>query len=112
VGHAGGAGDTSALPVRDFDGVRAHGERTVWTIEAGRIGNERPIQIVREVWTAPELLLTVSSRDFDPRSGEVNYRLKNLKRGEPDAELMRVPADFTRIDRSGSRRSAPSAPKG
>jgi hypothetical protein len=63
-------------------------------IEAGKVGNEKPITITREVWTAPELMLTVSSRDFDPRSGEVNYRLTNLKRGEPDAALMKVPADF------------------
>ncbi len=107
-----GQGTTTALAVRDFDGVRANGERTTWVIEAGRVGNERPIQIVREVWTAPELLLTVSSRDFDPRSGEVNYRLKNLKRGEPEAELMRVPADYTRQERGGSRGGGASAPRG
>jgi len=108
-----GPGATTALPARDFEGVRAHGERTTWTIEAGRVGNERPIQIVREVWTAPELLLTVSSRDFDPRSGEVNYRLKDLKRGEPDADLMRVPADYSRQGRSGPRGgSSASQPRG
>ncbi|MBI5717942.1 MAG: hypothetical protein HZC37_09685 [Burkholderiales bacterium] len=107
-----GQGTLTALPARDFDGVRAHGERTTWTIEAGRVGNERPIQIVREVWTAPELLLTVSSRDFDPRSGEVNYRLRNLKRGEPDAELMRVPADYTRQERGAPRGGGASAPRG
>lgn len=113
-----GAGTTTALPARDVDGVRVHGERTTWVIEAGRVGNERPIQIVREVWTAPELLLTVSSRDFDPRTGEVVYRLRNLKRGEPDAALMRVPADYTRQERGGSRGrpggegGAASAPRG
>ena len=74
--------------------LRAHGERTTWVIEAGRMGNEKPIQITREVWTAPDLVLTVSSRDFDPRSGEVTYRLKGVRRGEPDASLMRVPADY------------------
>ncbi|MBL8341986.1 MAG: hypothetical protein JNL30_11000 [Rubrivivax sp.] len=102
-----GAGVTTALPPRDIDGVRTHGERTTWTIEAGRVGNERAIQIVREVWTAPELLLTVSSRDFDPRTVEVLYRLKDLKRGEPDAAVMRVPADYRRIERGGA-----SAPRG
>jgi hypothetical protein len=102
-----GAGVTTALPARDIDGVRANGERTTWTIEAGRVGNERPIQIVREVWTAPELLLTVSSRDFDPRTGEVLYRLKDLKRGEPDAASMRVPGDYRRIERGGA-----STPRG
>jgi hypothetical protein len=107
-----GQGTTVALAGRDFEGVRANGERTTWVIEAGRVGNERPIQIVREVWTAPELLLTVLSRDFDPRSGEVNYRLKNLKRGEPEAELMRVPADYTRQERGGSGGGGASAPRG
>jgi hypothetical protein len=81
---------------KDIEGVRANGERTAWVIEAGKIGNEKPIQITREVWTAPDLMVTLLSRDFDPRTGEVNYRLKNLKRGEPEAGLMRVPAEFSR----------------
>ena len=53
----------------------------------------------------PDLMLTVMSRDFDPRSGEVIYRLQNVKRGEPDAALMRLPADYTaarRAERSAS----------
>jgi hypothetical protein len=90
-----GPGAVRPLPAQTIEGVRADGERTTWTIEAGRIGNERPIEIVREVWTSPELMLTVATREFDPRAGEVNYRLKNLRRGEPDAALMRVPPDFT-----------------
>lgn len=89
-----GRGVTTVLPPREVEGLSAHGERTTWTIEAGRIGNEKPIEIVREVWTAPALALTVLSRDLDPRSGEVSYRLANLKRGEPDAALMRVPDDY------------------
>lgn len=89
-----GAGTVSPLPPKDIDRQRASGERTGWVIEAGKLGNERPIQITREVWTSPEPMVTLSSRDFDPRSGEQNYRLKYLKRGEPDAALMRVPADY------------------
>lgn len=91
-----GAGVKTSLGSKSFDGVDAHGERTAWTIEAGKVGNEKPIVIVREVWTAPELMLTLQTRDFDPRRGETTYRLTNLKRGEPDAALMRVPADFSR----------------
>jgi hypothetical protein len=100
-----GAGSVSPLGSKDIEGVRANGERTTWTIEAGKLGNEKPILITREVWTSPDLMVTVLSRDFDPRSGEVSYRLKNLKRGEPDAALMRVPADY---GRSG-RQAAPKA---
>ncbi|HEX5686966.1 MAG TPA: hypothetical protein VFY73_23385 [Ideonella sp.] len=89
-----GQGVQSSLGSKDIEGVRANGERTTWTIEAGKIGNEKPIQIVHEVWTSPDLLLTVQSRDADPRSAERIYRLTNLKRGEPDAALMKVPADY------------------
>lgn len=89
-----GQGVQSSLGSKDIEGVRADGERTTWTIEAGKIGNEKPIQIVHEVWTSPDLLLTVQSRDADPRSAERIYRLTNLKRGEPDAGLMKVPSDY------------------
>ena len=103
-----GAGSVQPLPAKDVEGVRANGERTTWVIEAGKVGNEKPIHITREVWTAPDLMLTVSSRDFDPRSGEVNYRLKGLKRGEPDAALMRVPADYKQPTRPGTKASQPT----
>ncbi|MBN8504505.1 MAG: hypothetical protein J0L58_08500 [Burkholderiales bacterium] len=95
-----GEGVTSALPARDFEGVKAHGERTTWTIPAGKMGNEKPIVISREVWRSPELMLTVMSKDSDPRSGEVSYRLDNLKRGEPDAQLMKVPGDYEQPKRA------------
>jgi len=104
-----GPGVVTPLPAKEIEGVRANGERTTWTIEAGKLGNERPIQIVREVWTSPELLLTLATRNFDPRTGEVNYRLVNLKRGEPDAALMRVPPDYA-SSRGTPAPRAPSAP--
>jgi hypothetical protein len=103
-----GAGSVTPLPAKEVEGLRAHGERTSWVIEAGKVGNEKAIQITREVWTSPELMVTVASRDFDPRSGENNYRLKNLKRGEPEAALMRVPADFAKPARPSPRASGPT----
>lgn len=95
-----GPGVHTALGSKEIEGVRANGERTTWTIEAGKLGNEKPIVITREVWTSPELMLPLHSRDFDPRSGEVSYRLVNVKRGEPDAALMKVPADYKQTRRS------------
>ncbi len=108
-----GAGSVTPLPAKDIEGVRANGERTSWVIEAGKVGNEKPIHVVREVWTSPELMITVMSRDFDPRSGETGYRLKNLKRGEPEAALMRVPTDFAKPARPSANPSPrASAPAG
>jgi hypothetical protein len=102
-----GPGVLSPLGSKEIEGVRVDGERTTWTIEPGRLGNEKPIVITREVWTSPELLLTVQTREFDPRSGETTYRLSKLKRGEPDAALMKVPADY---DTSHSGRQRPPPP--
>jgi hypothetical protein len=88
------SGVTTSLGSREFDGVRADGTQTTWTIPAGRIGNEKPIEIVSERWYSPELMIVVQTRHSDPRSGERIYRLENLKRGEPAAELFRLPSDF------------------
>ena len=98
-------GVTTALPPREIEGLKVTGERTTWTVEAGRIGNEKPIVSTREVWRSPELMLTVQSREADPRMGEQNYRLEKIRRGEPDAALMKPPADFTE-----GRRRSPAAP--
>jgi hypothetical protein len=103
-------GVTTALPPREIDGLKVNGERTTWTVEAGKIGNEKPIVSTREVWRSPELMLTVQSRDADPRSGERNYRLEKIKRGEPDPALMKPPAGFSEGPRRGAQPS-PSAPR-
>ncbi|HEX6703160.1 MAG TPA: hypothetical protein VF169_00260 [Albitalea sp.] len=94
LGAPRGPGVATSLGSKEIEGVKVNGERTTWTIEAGKLGNEKPIVITREVWTSPELMLTVQSRDADPRVGETTYRLARLKRGEPDAALMKVPADY------------------
>lgn len=106
-----GPGVLTALGSKDIEGLRAGGERTTWTIDAGRQGNEKPIVISREIWRSPDLLVTVQSSDFDPRSGETRYRLTNIKRGEPEAALMQVPADYQRRGPGTSAPgNAPSAP--
>jgi hypothetical protein len=98
-----GQGVTTALGSKDFDRVRADGSRTTWTIAAGKIGNEKPIDVISERWYSPDLLLVVSSRYFDPRRGETTYRLTGLKRGEPEASLFQVPADYERRPTRGRR---------
>lgn len=103
-----GPGTTTTLGSREFDGVRAEGKKTTWTIPAGRIGNKLAIEIVSERWHAPDLNIVVLTRHVDPRSGERIYRLENIRREEPSAELFKVPADYTlkaaptpRAERSG-----------
>lgn len=94
MGAPRGPGTVNTLPAETIEGVRADGKRTTWTIEAGRIGNEKPIVISRDVWTSPELQITLRSKDSDPLAGEDSLRLQNIVRGEPDAALLRVPDDY------------------
>ena len=89
-----GKGVTTSLGTRDFDGVKAEGKSTVWTIPAGEIGNKNPINITSESWYSPELKVTVQSRYHDPRTGETVYRLANIRRTEPAADLFKVPEEY------------------
>ena len=87
-------GKTESLGTRDFEGVTAEGTRTVTTIPANSIGNERPIEIVYERWYSKDLQLIVYSKHSDPRFGEQTYRLTNISRNEPDRSLFTLPAEY------------------
>ncbi len=91
------------LGTRQVEGVKATGRRWTTTIPAGRIGNDRAIQIVEEQWDAPELNMVVLSRFSDPRTGVVEYRLTNINRSEPRADLFTVPPDYKVVDAAPSR---------
>lgn len=95
VEAAGDEPKGESLGEKTIEGVTAEGTRSVVTIEAGKIGNERPLEIVSERWYSPQLQAVVLSRHSDPRFGETVYRLTNIERDEPDASLFTVPADFT-----------------
>lgn len=82
-----------------IEGVEAEGTRTTITIPAGKIGNEREINIVTERWFSPELQVVVYSKRSDPMSGETTYKLTNINRDEPQHSLFEVPAGYTARER-------------
>ncbi len=88
-----GKGATTSLGLKDMEGMKVEGTKTVWTIPAGQVGNRDPINVTAENWYSPDLLVTVYSRYSDPRTGESIYRLAGVKRGEPDANLFKRPPD-------------------
>ena len=57
----------------------------------GAIGNDCPIEITDERWESPELRMLIYSRNSDPRTGVVEYRLTNINRSEPPADLFMIP---------------------
>ena len=73
---------------------RPTGTMTSHTIPPAQIGNEQPIVITSERWFSPELHIVVYAKTSDPRAGETIYRVTNVKRGEPSADLFKVPADY------------------
>lgn len=90
-----GSTNTEELGKQMIEGVECTGTRHITTIPAGAIGNERPLETVRETWYSPELKLVIMSKQTDPRFGESNYRMTNISRHEPEATLFQVPADYT-----------------
>ena len=85
---------TERLGEQQVEGVRAEGTRTTMTIPAGAIGNQQPIDVVSERWYSQELQVVVMTRRADPRFGETVYRLTEIVRAEPSAELFQVPPEF------------------
>jgi hypothetical protein len=90
---------TESLGKQAVEGVPAEGSRTSSTIDAGAIGNDRPIQITSESWYSADLQTLVKSVHSDPRSGEEVFRLTNVSRVEPPSILFQLPPDYQVVGR-------------
>jgi hypothetical protein len=82
------------LGKRMMEGVNADGTTETSTIEAGAIGNDRPIQSVSERWFSSDLQTVMMSRHTDPRTGEETFKLINVSRTEPPPYLFQIPAGY------------------
>ena len=91
---AGGERKSESLGKQTIEGIEAEGTRTTITIPTGRIGNDRPIEIVSERWESPALQVVVLSKIKDPFTGETTYRLTNIERSEPSRALFEIPSDY------------------
>lgn len=78
-----------------YQGLNVDTDRTVETIAVGSIGNNKAIVTEHERYYSPELKTNVYVRRSDPRNGESVYRMVDVKRHEPDAQLFRAPAGYT-----------------
>src|SRR5882724_3961194 len=97
-GNCGGDGaqvQTESLGTQAINGVSATGSRRTDTIPAGAIGNQQPIQIVRETWISTDLKVPVMIKSSDPRFGDMVMQLTNIAQAEPDTSLFQIPAGYT-----------------
>jgi len=95
-----GPGDSAnvvkeTLGTQTINGVAAEGTRYTRTIPAGRMGNDRPLTIVREEWYSTDLQMVVQSKRTDPFVGETVYNVTNIQRTAPSPSLFTVPSDYT-----------------
>ncbi len=91
---SGMAAKQEDLGVNEIEGVSATGSRVTSVIEAGAMGNDRPITITSERWFSPDLQIEVKSVHSDPRMGTTTHTVTNINRTEPDATLFQVPSDY------------------
>ena len=82
------------LGTKEIEGLTATGRRTIRTIEAGEVGNDKPLVSAFESWFSPELRTPLLSVTKDDRFGERTMRLVNIQRNEPDPALFQIPPDY------------------
>src|ERR1039457_2427274 len=87
------------LGTQTIECVNAEGVREVSTIDAGAIGNDRPIQVSTESWYSAELQMNVMTKHSDPRTGDESFHLTNINRAEPAAYLFQAPAGYQVTER-------------
>jgi len=85
---------SESLGKESIAGISADGIRTTTTIPANAMGNERPLDIVRERWYSPDLQIVLRSKQTDPRFGDTTYEATRVDRGEPASSIFEVPSDY------------------
>lgn len=85
---------SESLGKETIAGLSADGTRTLIIIPANAIGNERPLDIVREQWYSGDLQIVLRSKRTDPRFGNTAYEVTKIDRAEPAANLFEVPSDY------------------
>jgi hypothetical protein len=87
------------LGIQTIDGMITFGERSTSTIPPRPGGNDQPTKQVTEAWFSPQLGLPMVGKSSDPiHSHDLLNTLKNLKFGEPEASLFRVPEGYQIVD--------------
>jgi hypothetical protein len=86
--------DSTPLGDQVVEGVTASGARVSAVVPAGQIGNDKSLTFSSEAWYSPELGIIVMSKVSDPVTGDTNFQLTKLRRGEPNPDLFTVPAEY------------------
>ena len=75
-----------------------HGYRETVTLNAGVMGNDKPMVTLREFWYSPQLGFNLMSMVDDPQSGKQVFTVKDLSTSEPELSLFEVPEGYRVVD--------------
>ena len=87
------------LGLGSTQGMDTHGYRETMTINAGVMGNDKPMVSTREFWYSPLLGINLISTVDDPQSGKQLFTVKDLSTSEPESSFFEVPGEYKIVDR-------------
>lgn len=87
------------LGTRTIAGVLCDGSRQTTTTPAGEQGNEKPIEMMEEFWTARDSRIVMLRIDGDSRGGRTTTEVTDLKLAEPDPSLFAPPPGYNLEER-------------
>lgn len=94
---------TESLGEQVMFGVAVVGTKTTTTYPAGsRLGNDRPVTSVNELWWSPQLGQAVMQTNTSPEGNVSTMSMSDLSTAEPDAALFQIPAGHNIVDETGS----------
>jgi uncharacterized protein YdeI (BOF family) len=83
------------LGSQEIEGFNTEGIRITEVIPAGAQGNEKPLEIVTEIWFSTDLPIALLRKHDDPFSGQTITRATNIRLEEPSPDVFQVPSDYT-----------------
>jgi len=96
------------LGSKTIAGIPVVGTRTVTTIAAGNMGNDREIVIRHEQWTSPDFQLIAAELDDNPFSETRIYEITSFERSAPPETLFQAPDNLPERTRTLPPSTPPS----
>jgi hypothetical protein len=93
-----GAIESVNLGSRTMDDIDTTGTRITTTFNPGVMGNDKPVQEVRETWRSAQLALNLLSIRSGPMIGKQTFTMTELDPGDPDPQLFNLPAGYSLRD--------------
>jgi hypothetical protein len=82
------------LGTSQIEGFTVQGTRSTHIMNAGVIGNDKPIATTTERWFSTEFKVDLVNTSDNPEAGKHVRKLVNIRAGEPDPLLFQIPPDF------------------